>query len=254
LSESLERSGFSGTVPNSRSANVRAIDRLLAGDPFYTFGIAQVESALARGMLDQDGVVRVMARACGCRDSGQFLGERGYIAPAATVAGLTEMARRLAEAAARRWTVALGTGHPGSMLGCYLRLAEWLRERGCRLAPVPVARPAGIDWWADELGGVAITSDGCGILHGHSTRVMEAVLSRSVVDVVVADHGYAGAGLNASIPTLAVMDTNDPALAVAKALGRPDLVVVPLYDNLPNGTTRQLGNWLITMAEDILCR
>ncbi len=248
----LLRAGFAGTVPNSRAANLRAIERLLAGEPFYTFGIARIEKALAQGMLDQEGVVRVMARACGCKDSEQFLEEQGFIGAAASVAGLHEMARWLATAAAKRWTVALGTGHPGSMLGCYLRLGEWLRERGCELAPVPVAHPAGVDWWADELGGVAVTSDGCGILHGHATRVMDAVLARTEVDIVVADHGHAGAAINAKLPCLAVMDTNDPALGVAAALGCPDLVAVPLYDNLPNGTTRQLGNWLIAMAEDIL--
>ncbi|MBM3269726.1 MAG: phosphatase [Candidatus Sericytochromatia bacterium] len=252
LEQLLLRAGFAGTVPNSRAANLRAIERLLAGEPFYTFGIRRIEKALAEGMLDQEGAIRVMARACGCRDADQFLGEQGYIGPKAAAAGLLEMSRWLAEAAEKRWTVALGTGHPGSMLGCYIHLAEWLRDRGCDIAPVPVAHPAGVDWWADELGGVAITSDGCGILHGHGVRVMESVLDRTEVDIVIADHGFAGAAVNARVACLAVMDTNDPALGIAHALGCPELLVVPLYDNLPNGTTRQLAAWLISLAEDRL--
>ena len=35
-------------------------------------------------------------------------------------------------------------------------------------------------------------------------------------DLVVADHGFAGEAINRDIPTVAVMDTNDPGLAVAK--------------------------------------
>lgn len=252
LARRLLEHGFAGTVPNTRSANLHAIDRLLAGEPFYTFGIRRVERALAEGMLDRDGIVHVMARACGCRSSEEFLADMGYIDATTSAQGLHEMARWLAQAAAKRWTVALGTGHPGSLLGCYVRLAEWLRDRGCDIVSPPVGTAAGIDWFVDQVGGVAFTSDGCGILHGHATKVMEAVLEDREVDIVIADHGHAGAAVNAGLTCLAVMDTNDPALAIASVLGASELLVVPLYDNRPNGVTVKVADWLIEMAEHIL--
>ena len=52
------------------------------------------------------------------------------------------------------------------------------------------------------------------------------------VDLVVADHGYAGAAIAAGIPTVVVMDTNDPAFAVVAARGA-DVTVVPMDDNRP---------------------
>ncbi len=239
--------GLAGRVPNSREANLKAIRRLLDGEVFYTFGVWLVEKALAFGDLDEEAVIHLMADACGCSPD-DYLQDPGYISPVAAGAGIERMASILARAASRRWTVAFGTGHPGAMLGCYVRLADWLAREGCTIAHVPTGAPAGIDWFVDDIGGVAVTSDGCGILHGHSTRPMEAVLAPGQVDLVVADHGHAGAAINAGVPCLAVMDTNDPALAVAAHLDAPGLVVVPLYDNRPNRVTLQLADLLIALA------
>ncbi len=52
---------------------------------------------------------------------------------------------------------------------------------------------------------------------------------------MVADHGFAGAAIAASIPTVAIMDTNDPALAVVARRGA-DLTVVPMDDNRPQNS------------------
>jgi hypothetical protein len=51
-------------------------------------------------------------------------------------------------------------------------------------------------------------------------------------DLVVADHGFAGAAIEASVETLSIADVNDPALIVAKAQGRTEVVVV-LDDHVP---------------------
>jgi hypothetical protein len=136
------------------------------------------------------------------------------------------------------------------MVAVYLALATWLREKGCLLASIPVGSAAGVDWVVDEIGGVAVTSDGCGILHGHSTKVMDQILAQNQVDLVIGDHGHAAAAINRDIPCIAIMDTNDPALAVAANLGAHNLLVLPLYDNRPNAQTRQLGIRLIELAEE----
>ncbi len=51
-------------------------------------------------------------------------------------------------------------------------------------------------------------------------------------DLVVADHGFAGAAIEAGVETLSIADVNDPALIVAKAQGRTEVVVV-LDDHVP---------------------
>jgi Phosphatase len=53
-----------------------------------------------------------------------------------------------------------------------------------------------------------------------------------MVDLVVADHGFAGAAVAASIPVVAIMDTNDPALAVVAQRGA-DIRIIPMDDNRP---------------------
>jgi hypothetical protein len=49
---------------------------------------------------------------------------------------------------------------------------------------------------------------------------------------VLGDHGFAGAAIERSVVTIAVMDINDPALAVAWAEGK-DVMIVPMDDNRP---------------------
>jgi len=80
------------------------------------------------------------------------------------------------------------------------------------------------------LQGVGAVTDGVRGLHTHSPVPMERILEAGEVpDLVFADHGFAGAAVARGIPAIAVMDTNDTALAVARARGR-DLTLIPLDD------------------------
>jgi hypothetical protein len=45
-------------------------------------------------------------------------------------------------------------------------------------------------------------------------------------DLVFADHGFAGAAIEHGLETLSIADVNDPALLVARAQGRTELVIV----------------------------
>ncbi len=71
------------------------------------------------------------------------------------------------------------------------------------------------------------------LLHTHLPEPMRALLAAldAPPDLVVADHGWAGAAAEAGIETLALADCNDPALFVAEAEGKP-VVTVPLDDNV----------------------
>jgi hypothetical protein len=84
--------------------------------------------------------------------------------------------------------------------------------------------------WADS---VAALGDGASLFHTHDPEPMRDVLQQTgAVELVVADHGFAGAAIAAGIPTVVVMDTNDPAFAVVAGRGA-DVKVVPMDDNRP---------------------
>jgi hypothetical protein len=61
---------------------------------------------------------------------------------------------------------------------------------------------------------------------------MELVLDQAgEVDLVVGDHGWAGAAAERGIDVVSIADVNDPALPMAKAEGRAG-VVLPMDDNV----------------------
>ena len=82
------------------------------------------------------------------------------------------------------------------------------------------------DWFIDYMDGVAMLTDGTEPRHTHWPDAMIRILEHARPDLVVADHGFAGAAIEAGIETISVADVNDTALLVAKALGRTELVVV----------------------------
>ena len=65
--------------------------------------------------------------------------------------------------------------------------------------------------------------------HTHLPDYMEAMLddlADDPPDLVVGDHGFAGAAIEAGIATLSIADVNDPALPLAQARGRTDGVLL----------------------------
>ena len=63
---------------------------------------------------------------------------------------------------------------------------------------------------------------------------MEHILAAGSPDLVFADHGFAGAAIQAGLETISIADVNDPAPAVAAELGRTDVVIV-MDDNVDPG-------------------
>jgi hypothetical protein len=61
---------------------------------------------------------------------------------------------------------------------------------------------------------------------------MELVLDQADdLDLVVGDHGWAGAAAERGIDVIGIADINDPALPMAKAEGRAG-IVLPMDDNV----------------------
>jgi hypothetical protein len=77
-----------------------------------------------------------------------------------------------------------------------------------------------------------MVTDGRRPRHTHWPEAMRRMLADERPDLVMADHGLAGAAIETGVETLSIADVNDPALIVAKAQGRTQIVVV-LDDHVP---------------------
>ena len=230
--DALLKAGVAGTnTSHGAEDNLYKIGRLLDGEPSQTFGMDE----LLEGVTF-DEAYEAVTRQTGHPPDREETGGRGCIDPARTAAGLVEAGERVRTAAEAGGTFVFATGHPGALLSYYLGLAAWVDELGGH--PL-VARPQGryergsiLDW----VGPVGALGDGASLRHTHDASPMRDLLRElDGIDLVVADHGFAGAAVAAGIPTAAVMDTNDPALAVVARRGA-DLTVVPIDDNRPLGS------------------
>ncbi len=207
--------------------NVRGnIRMLLEGDPDKQFGLRGLPGAMSfHEILD------LVAREAGAPiDPEQEVGEV-HIAPEPILGSSRSLGKRLAVAAERGERVLIATGHPGGLDLLYRELEGLLLGHGAS-----VSRPADGERWHDRglthdwiigyLSGVGMLTDGHAPRHTHRPDAMRRMLARHVPDLVLADHGFAGAAIEAGVETISVADVNDPALLVARAQGRTEVVIV----------------------------
>lgn len=225
---------LAGHVQTSARETVANCGKLAAGHDDYTFGLSDWADAA------QDDAVRAVADLCGERAVDGPADGDGWIDPDATLAGIDTHRRRLREAARPGARVLAATGHPTGLLHHYATLVAALRERGCEiltprddemLLDVPGGQ-RGIRF----VGGVGCVWTGGDLAHSHRSLYAEAMLDALAFDggppdLVIGDHGMAGAAVQRSIPTMAIADVNDPALVLAQSRGRTDGVLV-IDDNL----------------------
>lgn len=223
----LLSAGVAGTcTSHGAQDNLFKINRVLEGDPNQIFGM----DGLLRGTSFEEAYAAV-AHYTGHHPDREETPGRGCIDPARTAAGLLEAGERIRVIAEAGGRFVLATGHPGALLVYYLGLARWIEELGGETITVATQGRYGQDVPLDWVGTIAVLGDGASLLHTHSPAPMQEVLARvGAPDLVAADHGFAGAAVAVGVPTVAIMDTNDPALAVAARRGA-DLTVVPMDDN-----------------------
>ncbi len=151
------------------------------------------------------------------------------IEPSRLLRALKEAGVRFAEAAKRGERVLLATGHPATLLPFYAAVGELLRESGAKLlTPMEGARCSDLMHLGEihYVNDVGVFSTMGGPIHTHGPEPMERMLDEAEPDLVFADHGFAGAAIQAGAETIAIADVNDPAPIVAKVQGRTNLVIV----------------------------
>jgi len=221
--------GVAGTcTSHGAENNLYKIGLLLEKNEANTFGMEE----LLRDVSFEE-VYEAVAYQIGNPPDREETTGRGCIDPARTAAGLVDAGGRIWNVAGSGGRLVFATGHPGALILYYLGLARWAAELGGEVVTAETRgryrRGTSLDW-AES---VATLGNGASLFHTHDPEPMREVLRQTgPVDLVVADHGFAGAAIAAGVPTVAVMDTNDPALAVVAGRGA-DVTVVPMDDNRP---------------------
>lgn len=228
----LIRNGIAGMTRTPRDNCVDHAIKLAEGDPDKALGIG------ARGRTAEQ-VMADVAALCGCSPDLADREGGGYIDADIVAAAFVRLGERLALAAARREAVLITTGHPTGLLALYGAVARALRAAGATvltplddhaLEPPRRLRRRRAVIYVDGVGTMAAGSD---LIHTHESWQMDHLLDAiDGADLVLADHGFAGAAIVRGFEVACLTDVNDPAIAVAKADGLVDLVV-PCDDNLP---------------------
>jgi hypothetical protein len=244
LGRHLVAARIAGTVQTPVADVLRKAERVAAGDPEHCFGLSGMSRYSPRDVLHQ-----VTAQFGWSHTEGEPLTGPTWIDPELLLDELDRAADRLALAARNGESVLFATGHPTGVLSLHQQLCAALRGAGAK-----VTRPA--DGTAFRLGEhrrqvryvqhVAVLASGANLYHTHDAHPMELVLDQAgEVDLVVADHGWAGAAAERGIDVVGLADVNDPALPMARAEGRAG-VVLPMDDNVLPVLYDPLADYLIS--------
>ena len=212
------------------------------------------------GRWELDDVLELMAKRVGVSPDPGYLRGPDRIDPDRTVEGLDRMAEHLARAARDRSRVLLATGHPAGLLVVHLALGALPRRAGATVvtpgdgfAWTALTRFGRLERHVRYVDGVAMASHKGDLNHTHSAEPMRGVLAAlaadggSPPDLVVADHGWAGAAGQNGITTVGFADSNDPALFVGEAEGAV-AVSVPLDDHVPPHLYAPVTAYLLAAA------
>lgn len=225
----LEATVAGGNTSHGAENNLRKIRLMVEADPNNTYGMEE----LLRGVAF-DEAYEAVSRQLGSLPDEEVTPGRGRIDPLRTAEELLRAGGRIRAVAEAGGRIVFATGHPGALLMYYLGVARWAEDLGARVLTAKTrGRYGPREAWLDWVGPVGVLGNRASLWHTHSPEPMRDVLRElGGVDLAVADHGFAGAAVAAGVPTVAVMDTNDPAFAVAVRRGA-DATVVPMDDNRP---------------------
>ena len=235
LVRALEAGGVAGPAGHPHHNVFGNIRKLVAHDPDKLFGLSRMPEP-----FDFADIVRLVGDAAGVPIDELATEGAPDIDAGAVLDACATLGKRLAQAARGGARVLFATGHPGDLDPLYGSIARIAESAGATLLrPAAGASwddfSAGHAWTIAYHGAVGMIADGERPRHTHAPDAMRRMIAAERPDLVVADHGFAGAAIDAGIETLSFADVNDPALIVAKAQGRTEIVVV-LDDHVPAET------------------
>jgi hypothetical protein len=232
LERALMAGGVAGPAGHPHHNVFGNIRKLVDHDPDKLFGLSSMPEP-----FDFADIVRLVGDAAGVPIDELATEGAPDIDAGALLDACAALGERLAEAARGGARVLFATGHPGDLDPLYGSIARIAERAGAE-----IVRPAEGATWADDRAGhdwtiayhgaVGMVTDGERPRHTHRAEAMRRMLADERPGLVIADHGFAGAAIEAGVETLSFADVNDPALIVAKAQGRTEIVAV-LDDHVP---------------------
>jgi hypothetical protein len=225
LREHLVRSAIAGSVQTPAGDVVRKAQMVSDGEEEASFGL----KGMAR--YGRGDVLAEIQRQFGWEPTpGESPFARTYIEPDLLLDEFDQARDRIASAGREGQRVILATGHPTGVFALHAQVGAALRAAGAKLLrpgdglPVRVRDSERMVRFVQD---VATLSSGANLYHTHSARPMGVVLDDldGDVDLVIADHGWAGTAAQRGFDVIGIADINDPALPMAKAEGRAGIVL-----------------------------
>lgn len=241
----------STTIRNTRLK----IEGLFNEDPRCTFGLSVCSS------VSMPDIERAMLETAGADLSGDE--ELGYIDPYVTLDGIKRHAKTLEPYLVGGGNILIATGHPAGLLQHYMALGGALERSGATvLRPLddgPIV-PTGFEGEPPSsirfVGGVGCVYRKPGSIgHSHLPHFMESMLDEldrggKGVDLVIGDHGMAGAATERGIPTMSIADVNDIPLQLVSGNEHHSLLVID--DNLPSQFFKPITDLIIERARSLV--
>ena len=249
LADHLDRVRATGPVATPREANLANIQGFLDSSEHQYMGIAPSPGTT------YDDVFRLMVERVGISADPSFTEGVDTISAQLCVAALRRYADVLADAVRPGATIFFATAHPAALPPIYSRLAAAARAAGAEVLHMH----GGIPWddgQVRQVSDVMMVEQYGGLRHTHRPEPMELALDRLaeqagdpafLPDLVVSDHGMAGAAGSRGARVIAIADCNDPAPFVGEQQGLIE-VVVPMDDNIPPEAYAPLTDFVLERA------
>lgn len=249
LAEHLDRVHATGPVATPREANLANIQGFLDSSEHQFMGITPAPGTA------YDDVFQLMVERVGISADRSFTEGVDTISAQLCVAALERYAAVLAEAVRPGARILFATAHPAALPPIYARIAAAARAAGAEVLHLHGGIP-----WDDgqirQVSDVMMVEQYGGLRHTHRPEPMELALDRLaeqaedpafLPDLVVSDHGMAGAAGSRGARVIAIADCNDPAPFVGEQQGLIE-VVVPMDDNIPPEGYTPLTDFVLDRA------
>src|SRR5699024_10646195 len=176
------------------------------------------------------------------------------ISTEACIEALEKLAEAVGQVSRDGGRILFATGHPAGLLPVHMAIAAAARSAGAVIDTcdhvIAVPEVGGDvrqihDVWTWHLHG--------GSPHTHLAEPMRALLDdfaargEPAPDLIIADHGWAGAAASRGLRTIGYADCHDPALFVAEAQGQIE-ATVPLADDVVPNLYAPLVEYVIDRA------
>lgn len=246
LAQYLNSVRITGDVGTSREVNLRHIQGFIDGGEHLEFGVEW------RREWTYGDVFELMHRRVGTSVDFEHREGQDTISAQLCVAALDRFADRLGRAARGGERLLFATGHPAGLFPVHAALAAAAQRGGAQILDVQEGqrfREGDIR----QIGKVLMWHRHGNLMHTHSPEPMRLSLQQlqergqPAPDLVVADHGWAGAAASAGLDAIGFADCNDPALFVSEAQGNLQ-VAVPLDDNVCPGLYEPMIAYILDRA------